>query len=520
MKKILLLFAILPLLGLVSCSNDDEGDGSDTKFGKAVKFSASISEMSQTFDLTSWTDGDQVGLYMVEKGTTLVMNNARNLRYTADASGKLTAAGTGIGTLPTVGSDAIYFPESEKSLVDFIGYYPFQESLTNYTYAVNLKDQSNPRKIDLMYSANAVNVANSAELVGLQFDHKLAKIEFNITAGSGLTASDLAGMRINVSKLNTVAEFNLATNQLHNVRANETFTTLTASNGLTSQIIALPATGAMFDLEFILSNNISFEWKSVIPSTFYEGKVHTFNVSVGASSVVVSPAGITDWTGIGENPIAGSGKPVVFTIYNIGDVYPKDGTPIGIVYEVSNGGKNGKVVSLKEKQARWGDNTKDESADAVAFIRDNDNGRDATVNLINKRKTAANFVGDYVIFDWLLNEMNAGDVNGAWYIPSKNELKGLYAGISGLTYNDISTTWLDTQAMPNYSSTACNNARTAFNTQVTNAGGTAFNFYGQYWAVTEISANVGWSVHFSTSVLQNNKSKGDAFGRARAILAF
>lgn len=510
MKNLRLILAGLLLLGFASCSDDDDNDTGGFEAGNAVQFESSITAMNLAkTNGDSWTSGDEVGVYMVKNGTTLVMGEARNKKYTADASGKLTAS-----------ADAIHYPASESTGVDFIAYYPYNAALANYGYDIRLNDQTQQSKIMLLYSNNVMNEKNGSTPVQLKFSHKLTKLVFNISPGTGYTAASLTNLKVHVNGMNTAADFNLATGLISNARTNEMITALTTTDGTQSQAIVLPVSDLMYSLDFELNNGSRFEWKTSSPITLTEGKIHSFDVTIGANQVEITEGAITDWTGTGDAPTEGTGKPVVVTKYSIGDVYPKDGTPLGIVYEISNGGKNGKVVSLAEKQARWGDNTKEELTDGVALIKDVNNGKDATKNLIAKRKGAANFAGDYVIFHWLYNDLNGADENGVWYLPSKNELKGLYAAMSGIAYADIETTWQDGAAMPDFNSAEANAARTAFNDKVKAAGGTEFNFYGQYWAVTEISANVVWSVHFQTSVLQNTKSKGDGYGRARAILAF
>lgn len=508
MKKVSWLCIGL-LLCLFSCdSSDDQSESYDV--GNAVAFESSIVNMEVARAISdSWSAGDEIGISMVKNGTTLILHNARNVKYTADTNGNLSAA-----------AEAIHYPADIQTGVDFMAYYPYQPSLDNFTYRVQLSDQTQPATIDLLYSNNILNATDEEASVNLQFSHKLTKLIFNISAGQGIEESSLQNLNVYINGLHTEADFNLATGLLQNIRTNETITALTATDGKQAQVIVLPESGILYSLDFVLSNSAAFEWKAETPVTLFEGKIHTFNVIVGTSQVEISEGEITDWTGVNDDPINGIGKPVPVVKYAVGDVYPKEGTPLGIVYEISNGGKSGKVVSLKEKQDRWGDNSKDESADGVEFILDIDAGKQATVNLIAKRRSAGNFANDYVIFYWLYNELNEADVDGAWYLPSKNELKALYAGLSGLTYADIETTWTDGQAMPGFDSKACQDARTAFNNAVKAAGGTEFNFYGQYWAVTEISSNVVWSVHFQTSVLQTGKSKGDSYGRARAILAF
>ena len=220
MKKLRLILAGLLLLGFTACSNDDDDDKIGFEAGNAVQFESTIIEMSQARTIDdNWTSGDEIGIYMVKSGTTLVMGDARNKKYTADVSGKLAAAG-----------DAIYYPADENVSVDFIAYYPYREALTNYSYDINLSDQSQQSKIALLYSNNVADAKNGNMPVKMQFSHKLTKLIFNISPGAGLTESSLNNLKMYINGMNTVADFNLATGLISNAQKHETITALTAAN--------------------------------------------------------------------------------------------------------------------------------------------------------------------------------------------------------------------------------------------------------------------------------------------------
>ena len=111
MNKLRLILAGLLLLGFTACSNDDDDDKIGFEAGNAVQFESTIIEMSQARTIDdNWTSGDEIGIYMVKSGTTLVMGDARNKKYTADVSGKLAAAG-----------DSIYYPADANGSGDFSG---------------------------------------------------------------------------------------------------------------------------------------------------------------------------------------------------------------------------------------------------------------------------------------------------------------------------------------------------------------------------------------------------------------
>ena len=166
------------------------------------------------------------------------------------------------------------------------------------------------------------------------------------------------------------------------------------------------------------------------------------------------------------------------TSYAVGDYWPDNTSPVGIVFWVKPGslGTQGKVVGLGETYVtKWGvDN--DEQAAGVAGIRSVTDGATATKSMIAKYKSSGTFSADYPAFHYIYNTMNSGNENGVWYLPARDELKMLYAGYSGKVYEEI-TDWI-TSKMPGYDSENCKMARAAFNSSLTAKGGMAFGSSG------------------------------------------
>jgi hypothetical protein len=101
--------------------------------------------------------------------------------------------------------------------------------------------------------------------------------------------------------------------------------------------------------------------------------------------------------------------------YKIGDYYNVSGVK-GIVFEVSNDGENGKIVSLDEEYEYWGFEGIDEAINA----RDRDNG----MNNMNVIKRSSDWESSSSAFKWC-DEKNTDGITG-WYYPAINELKSLY----------------------------------------------------------------------------------------------
>ncbi len=502
MKSIRLLLIGLLSLSFASCGNEDDFSVEEKKSLESkgeINFSIGFDNQTKVSTGTDFKskfeDGDEIGVFIIKSGESLKSSgnyeDNRKLTYNA---GEWTLDG-----------DKIYSPVDGSTLT-FYAYYPYVSGAdpVNMIFTVdnNQKDESIYNDSDLIL-AKAENQMKTT--VNLQFSHALSLVQVEIVKGANMVAFDNS-LTVILRNCSSSANVNLV-------------------NSSATSVVSATQDIAMLRVEKETSAS-TYTYRALVPAqtigvgkeifSFIQettGKEINFNYSTETATTLTGGK-VSKWK------ITLTGDPLPEHNYSVGDVYPFTGTPQGIVFEVYNGGKNGKVVSLTEKQNRWGTSPKDESTDGVALIRDIDDGKSATHSLINVRKSASNFSTDYAVFHWLYSEMNESDVNGQWYIPSKNELRSLYAAISGIAYADIETSWIDGGAMPNLNSTAAIAARTEFNTKLTNAGGVILNLTGQYWASTEIDNQKVWSVHFQTGILQNSKFKYDTWGRARAIMQF
>ena len=94
--------------------------------------------------------------------------------------------------------------------------------------------------------------------------------------------------------------------------------------------------------------------------------------------------------------------------YKVGDYY-NDGTKEGVVFEVSNGGYSGKIVSLEQNKFQW--SKKQEETGAASKT-------DGTYNM-QKIRSLPNWQNDYPMFAW------CASLGNEWYLPADSELKVL-----------------------------------------------------------------------------------------------
>jgi hypothetical protein len=281
---------------IVSCNKIDNKDNDPVDNSpKAVQFTSAIGNMAQQTRTNgdAWVQDDAIGVFMVDKGGTNVLEGAINKLYKASASNN---------TLTPAESNTIYYPTDDTD-VDFIAYYPYKGSINSLgTYSVDVATQANPANIDLLYAKTTGGYKKSSQSnVSLAFKHQLTKLILNVIAPTD-PSSSLSEMTVVINGLNTKANFNLATGALETSNTPATITPLTIMAGKYEAII-LPETIAanQVTVEFTINPSTTpeiFVWK-VDAGTFAPETVYTYNVSLVRTGVSVSGT-INQWTG-GEN---------------------------------------------------------------------------------------------------------------------------------------------------------------------------------------------------------------------------
>jgi hypothetical protein len=96
--------------------------------------------------------------------------------------------------------------------------------------------------------------------------------------------------------------------------------------------------------------------------------------------------------------------------YRVGDYYD-DGIKQGVVFEVWDDGKHGKIVSLEQNECKW----------SVTYAETNALSRaDGKYNM-RKIRSLPNWQNDYPAFAW------CASLGDGWYLPAHDELYAIYA---------------------------------------------------------------------------------------------
>lgn len=221
------------------------------------------------------------------------------------------------------------------------------------------------------------------------------------------------------------------------------------------------------------------------------------------------------------------------SLREVGELYPDDQNPIGMIYLLTDGGAHGKVVSLKEYVnlpggGAWSPNGSSSTVDTNQSMTD---GRANTITMINKFSYTTS-TGKFALevntpgFWWLYATMNNNDIDGPWYIPAAYELDELYYALTGNSYIAPATTPSNIHAANPFISHDFV-LRDRLDHIMASNGGSAITYsYATnvfYFSSTSYTTKTQvWSVKFSEGIGSIGLSmKGLASGwRMRAIMTF
>lgn len=238
----------------------------------AIQFTSTIVEENQSKAIgTNWEKGDEIGVFMLESGlplsTNAIVNGTNNRMFFINGT-----------TFQS--SENLFLPENP---VDFIAYYPYK-IITDYQYAVDITDQSNQAKIDLMYAKNARGINKGDNKVSLIFDRQLAKISIKLTVAN-IDEQDYEKMKVVIPKVNTLGTFDLVTGKLDvNKSSQKDIEGKVINNHDGTAIVEfllLPGesiTGKT--LQFLTSADTKFAWKLPKVNKLKRANHYSFDVNI------------------------------------------------------------------------------------------------------------------------------------------------------------------------------------------------------------------------------------------------
>lgn len=287
MKTKQLLGAALAFIALVSsCKKDDYRKLEKTNTSEVQFTSRILGAPATKANGNTWDSNDEIGVFM-KQGTGLSNILAGNKKYSTNGNGNFSASE----------KDVINYPESGQ--VDFIAYYPYSADLKGTSLGFNISEQSNPAKIDVMYSNNAKSLSKSSKTASLEFAHKLAKVELIVKAGNGV--ANLTGLKTAYNNIPTFSNMDLATGTIANGSgaANVQAKVTAQQENQLVEAILIPGEYSAKEVVFSIGSD-NYKWTLPANLNYESGKKYTYNITLQAGGLVAvtGNAIITDWISV------------------------------------------------------------------------------------------------------------------------------------------------------------------------------------------------------------------------------
>ena len=279
MGKRHVLYAIALLLTLGSCTKEVQ---QETESGKQqfVRFTSVVEGTYTRAAGASWSPSDAIGVYMKKNGSDLstgsIVGEGDNVEY-------FTENGDG-NFLPV--STYLSFPD-DGTKVDFIAYYPHQETINNFIYPVDITNQADPETIDLLYADKLEGISERSNALNLSFSHQLARLVLNIKSVDG---ASLDGLSVAVSGVKTTANFMLSDGTL-DIDADSKGTVdmhMVRGGGLIAEAILLPE-GALTDVKLVFQQSGKKHEQALNNMKLEKGSVYTYTVNFKNGEGQVDP---------------------------------------------------------------------------------------------------------------------------------------------------------------------------------------------------------------------------------------
>lgn len=246
----------------------------------AVRFSSSIDGQIKTKATDNkWDANDVIGVFMkTGNGFTNVISS--NKSYTTIGDGDFK---------PSATDQSLFYPENGGA-VDFVAYYPFNQSLVGNSYSVNVENQNNQAAIDLMYANNATGLSKTSTNANLIFTHQLSKIEIIVKNGAGV--ADLNGLSTSIVGVKSKADFDLASGVTVVQDQKTTILAKTSIKDITTvaEAILIPTTDETNTKIVFTIGTKTFTWNLPANTVFEKGKKYSYEIELKGEGT--GPTGI------------------------------------------------------------------------------------------------------------------------------------------------------------------------------------------------------------------------------------
>ena len=314
MKKYFVFAATV--IALAACSSEEENVQSWNGVIRLSAVNVVQTRAAQGIQSTAFDEGEKIDVFINEDGESSSGGYEQPVVYEAGTGGVLTT------------DETQYYPQSNG--VNIFAVYPSgvagtNVNATNVAFAVE-SDQSEEdayKASDLMVGAPANNpVSKTSGTVQLTFKHCLSKININISAGDGITETDLQGATVTILNTTTGDTFIVKTGAVTANGAQAAATPITAGTLEVREDTGVQGISAIIVPQTVSAGrqfiSIRYGGDQQTPATelfytlpqaadvdFAAGYSYTFNITAKKSGLTLDGSTITDWT---DNPNVFSGE--------------------------------------------------------------------------------------------------------------------------------------------------------------------------------------------------------------------
>ena len=317
---------------LAACSTDtptadtmpDDGVG----FGSEIRFSIDFADGGETrattdpWFKTTFDTGDTIGIFVYRRHAGEERSIETNTLYAHNVKAVFDGRAWALQT-------PLYYT-NDGTLLDIYAYYPYTEGADAAALTYNAAEHM----VDLL-AASALGIEKTdGQPVPLLFGHLLSMVELIVTKGDILSGMDSTFRAYFHGAVG--GTYHLATGAL-----------IAPSNGVAPMLLA-----SMADAD-------ARAYRAWIPAQRLEALAAVFSFSQTTPGQEFSLTG--EMTGAVELSQGRVYRHMTHLqdyipkdyLYQLYDPFPKYGTPVGMVVEVYNGGRNGMVISLTNDWAPW-----------------------------------------------------------------------------------------------------------------------------------------------------------------------
>ena len=384
------IYTLFCALCLISCSNemDTITNGEENE---SIRFSIGLSNntgmrvFTDSNFKTTFEENDVIGLFVYNRNQGEEPSIDENELYASNI--KLTYK-NGSWEL----EEPIYYPDG-KRLLDIYAYYPYKEGSDVHSMKYNAHEEMNE-----LLMVSVIGAKKSEEAIMLKFQHMQSLVHITLIKDDNVPDFD-EDLKVYFNGV-IGGEYNIATKELTEPLTGIIKMELMSEAGTDRRSYAayIPeqeaAPGILFSIFQMTSHKEILSSKDIDqPELFIRGQIKLFIIRIKQE--------------IGKN-----------ITYNMYDLYPKYGTPVGMVVETFNNGRNGKVISLKNiGKVAWA------TLEAEPYIT---GATDINDGISNKMKVQSleNWEENYPAFKECVT------YGERWYLPCIGELRWFMANTS------------------------------------------------------------------------------------------